>query len=291
MRFDRALTLAVHAVRSPRQGPASLPVLMYHSVSAVDDVRRHAYFVTNTRPEVFEDHLRWLRDAGFRTLAMEDVKAFVAGAELARPSVVLTFDDGFADIADTVAPMLGRHGFTASVFLPTAFIGDSRREFLGRACLTWAEVRDLRAGGIEFGSHTVSHPKLAELGHEHRRRELRESAERMARELGEPPTAFSYPFAFPETDASFVADFRELLRDAGYRVAVTTRIGVVESGDDPLTLRRLPVNSADDLRLFAAKMGGAYGWMRLPQRWTKTIKTAMARRRVGARRAKGARPT
>jgi len=270
--------MAAHALRGPRPVAAALPILMYHSVSSVDDTRRHAYFVTNTRPGVFEDHLRWLRDEGFRTLSLEDARAFIEGATLARPSVVLTFDDGFADVAETVAPMLARYGFTASVFLPTAYIGDARREFLGRPCLTWAEVRDLHAAGIEFGSHTVSHPKLVELDREQRRRELTESAARIRGEIGEMVTMFSYPFAFPEGDGEFVADYRAMLRDTGYRVAVTTRIGSAVSGDDTLLLRRLPINSADDLKLFAAKVSGAYDWMQAPQRLGKRVKAWMARR-------------
>ena len=152
MRFDRALTLAWHTLRGPRRAVEALPMLMYHSVSSRDDTRRHAYFVTNTRPEVFEDHLRWLRDEGFRTASMADALGFVAGTAPAARSVVLTFDDGFADIADTVAPLLARYGFTACVFLPTGYIGEARGTFLGRPSLTWAEVRDLRAAGIEFGS-------------------------------------------------------------------------------------------------------------------------------------------
>lgn len=278
MRFDRAITMAAYALRGPRPVASALPILMYHSVSGTDDTRRHAYFVTNTRPGVFEDHLRWLRDEGFRTLSLEDARTFSEGATLAHPSVVLTFDDGFADIADTVAPLLARYGFSASVFLPTAYIGEPRREFLGRPCLTWAEVRDLHAAGIEFGSHTVSHPKLVELDREQRRRELTESAARIRGELGEAVAAFSYPYAFPEGEEEFIAEYRAMLRDTGYRVAVTTRTGTVAGGDDPLLLRRLPINSADDLKLFAAKVGGAYDWMQAPQRLGKRVKAWMARR-------------
>ena len=49
------------------------------------------------------------------------------------------------------------------MFLPTAFINPERRRFKERECMTWDEVRECRRGGIEFGSHTVNHPKLYEL--------------------------------------------------------------------------------------------------------------------------------
>src|SRR6185369_12183946 len=105
-------------------------------------------------------------------------------------------DDGFRNFHTEAFPVLQKHQFTATVFLPTGFIGDAadvpsgqsrvedngpaenaeaegvlvaplpgsqaspgrgRRSFKGTECLTWEEVRELRNSGIRFGSHTVTH--------------------------------------------------------------------------------------------------------------------------------------
>ncbi len=75
--------------------------------------------------------------------------------------MVITFDDGFADFYTNAFPLLNRYGFSATVYLPTAYIGKSAREFKGVECLTWDQVRALDRAGVEFGSHTVSHPQLS----------------------------------------------------------------------------------------------------------------------------------
>ncbi|MCD4812025.1 polysaccharide deacetylase family protein [bacterium] len=76
---------------------------------------------------------------------------------------VLTFDDGFRDFYTYAYPILKKYSFTATVFLPTGFIGNGQSIFNGKEHLRWDEVREIRFNGIEFGSHTVSHPKLRNL--------------------------------------------------------------------------------------------------------------------------------
>ena len=81
----------------------------------------------------------------------------------ARKPVAITFDDGFQDFYTEAFPVLAQYGFSATMYLPTAFVGNPRRSFKSHPCMTWSEVREAYRAGIEFGSHTVSHPKLVEL--------------------------------------------------------------------------------------------------------------------------------
>ncbi len=178
---------------------------------------------------------------------------------------MVTFDDGYRDFYTQAFPVLKQHGFTATMYLPTAFIGRNPLEFKARECLTWDEVRELNQAGMEFGSHTVNHPKLYELGESQIRKELAESKAVIEQELGERIYSFAYPYAFPSADRAFVAMFVRLLQETGYESNVTTRIGRVRADDDAFTLKRLPMNSADDGALFLAKIRGAYDWMNWPQ--------------------------
>jgi peptidoglycan/xylan/chitin deacetylase (PgdA/CDA1 family) len=138
--------------------------------------------------------------------------------------------------------------------------------------LTWNEVRELRQAGIQFGSHTVNHPRLVELPWREIAEELRESKQELEQQLGEPVTTFAYPFAFPQAKRAFVRDFRRLLAEIGYTCCATTELGRVGLGDDPYRLKRLPANSLDDPGLFRAKLEGCYDWLGLAQAMIKTVK-------------------
>jgi hypothetical protein len=61
------------------------------------------------------------------------------------------------------SPVLSQYGFSATMFLPNAYIGEKPVSFKGKDCLTWEEVRELKQHGVLFGSHTVTHPQLREL--------------------------------------------------------------------------------------------------------------------------------
>jgi len=235
---------------------------MYHSISGDDERGVRSYFRLTTSPARFQEHLRLLADHGFTATSLERALDAPPPGEGRMRNVVLTFDDGYADFLEHAWPTLEAFSFTASVFLPTAFIGETARQtFKGRECLTWPEVRGLSRRGVSFGSHTVSHPALRGLPWPDVRTELRASRDRIEWELGAPVTTFAYPFAFPTNDRDFVSRFCLELRDQGYRANVTTMIGRLSSGDDLLQVKRLPVNDADDRHLFLAKLAGAYDWV------------------------------
>ena len=190
--------------------------------------------------------MRWLRDGGYSVIDLQEaLRRLERGLPDAEPCVVLTFDDGFRDFMSRAWPVLSEFQFTATVFLPTAFIGNSPKAFKGRECLTWSEVRDLHHCGISFGAHTVSHPDLYRLPWTDIRQELRDSRLQIESELQAPVTTFAYPYAFPQEDQDFVNRFRQEVIAQGYCGAVTTMIGRARPGSGAL-LPRLPVNECDD---------------------------------------------
>ena len=186
--------------------------------------------------------------------------------------VALTFDDGFRDFHTAAFPILRKHGFSATMYLPTAFIGDERKTFMARDCLTWSEVLELSKAGVEFGSHTVNHPKLVELDWPEIESELRDSKAEIEQRLSQPCLSFAYPFAFPQADRAFARRFLDLTTSSAYASAVTTAIGRTRAGDNPRQLSRLPANSVDDRVLFEAKLRGAYDWLGMPQSMSKQLR-------------------
>jgi peptidoglycan/xylan/chitin deacetylase (PgdA/CDA1 family) len=234
---------------------------MYHRVTEVDRCAKHPYYCTNTAARVFEEQIRFLRKNGYRAVSVTEAFEAVQSTALDERLVAITFDDGYQDFYTHAFPVLSRYGYSATVFLPTAYIGESSRRFKDAQCLTWNQVKELRRAGVGFGSHTVTHPQLLEVGPDQLRDEIAGSRKEIEQKLGELVTTFSYPFAFPEAYRDFVARLRGALQESGYRDGVSTIIGRVGRTGDPLFLNRLPINSHDDLRFFQAKLEGAYDWL------------------------------
>jgi peptidoglycan/xylan/chitin deacetylase (PgdA/CDA1 family) len=231
---------------------------MYHSVSGEERCTGHPYFRTATDPQVFRAHLQFLHDNGFKVLDLGDPMG--GGSGLGKP-VILTFDDGFLDFYTEAFPLLHRYGFSATVFLPTAYIGDTAKSFNGTQCLTWSQVRELQGAGIHFGSHTVTHPQLKTLTINDIREEVHCSKQTIEEKLGTSVKSFAYPYAFPEADRCFKQRLQVMLEEAGYENGVCTSIGTAGPNPHSFFLKRLPVNSLDDPRLFKAKLEGGYDWL------------------------------
>jgi len=276
MRIDRYLTLGVFRPLK-RAGAVrrslNLPILMYHSISAAEERDVNPYYRVATSPQRFADQMLWLSELGCAGCSLED--ALISNGnkvENGRRPVAITFDDGYRDFYTEAWPRLQNRGFTATMHLPTAFIAERRKSFYGRECLTWNEARELRAHGIRFGSHTVNHPKLHGLPWKMIRSELTGSKECLENELGESIHSFAYPYAFPQEDRRFTETFAALLREADYRTCVTTVVGRMPTGGDPLYLKRLPINSCDDRLLFESKLDGAYDWLGATQNAFRHLK-------------------
>jgi peptidoglycan/xylan/chitin deacetylase (PgdA/CDA1 family) len=275
-RLDRLLTMycvsplrKIGLVRS-----AGIPVLMYHSLSEPENSGRHPYFETAIAPKVFAEQMRFLFHQGYKTISPNEVVQYVrSGTMPSTPCVALTFDDGFEDFYQQAFPILSEFKYTATVYLPTSFIGEERCQFRKGRCLTWTEIKELHSNGVGFGSHTSSHQQLATLTKEQIQVELQASKDAIEDKLGCAVESFSYPYAFPEIDRSFSAMLRDMLIAQGYKNGVTTVIGRAWANSDAFFLPRLPVNSWDDPPLFSAKLDGCYDWLRQLQRFKKHMQS------------------
>lgn len=277
MRLDRLITLGlVHPFRGLRPhhatAPRQLPVLMYHSISEDPEPAFSPYYKVCTSPQRFAEHMQWLAEAGFRGVTLTEGLAWLraSGADdeaITAPGrpVAITFDDGFRDFATTAFPAMQKHGFAATMYLPTAFIGNERQTFKSRECLTWNEVRELADAGMEFGSHTVNHPVLVRLPWAEIEQELRVSKATIEDRLQRRTPSFAYPFAYPQERRDYTTRLTELFRTIGYTNACTTIIGRQQPKDSAFAVKRLPANSCDDRQLLLAKMSGCYDWLRVPQ--------------------------
>ena len=270
-RIDRLATLYwAHPFKRlfGSQRSRCVPILMYHSISENLFGKSHPYYQINTSPEAFAQQMRWLRNNGYRTLNLgEASSALESGADTSK-TVVITFDDGYRDFYTDGFAVMQQCGLSATIFLATDRMG-ARVD--GVPYLAWSEVRELHAAGIQFGSHTVTHPDLRSQGPEQIDYELGYSKEVIEQELGAAVTSFAYPFAFPEEDKRFTSFLEGLLENHGFENGVSTIIGRARLKHNRFFLPRLPVNSWDDAEFLRAKLEGGYDWVHVPQWLNKSI--------------------
>ncbi|HEY6057885.1 MAG TPA: polysaccharide deacetylase family protein [Candidatus Limnocylindrales bacterium] len=248
----------------------SVPILMYHQITPDPDVRFRKYAMT---PGRFALQMRWLAVTGHRTISIDDLLAHRRG-ELPLPArpVLLTFDDGFQDTHDHAIPILHRHGFTAVFYLVTGLVGQHSRWLEEERGVSlplhdWSAARRIEELGFRCGSHSVSHPRLAEVGPSRLANELEESRAMLEDELGRPVLDLAYPHG------SYDERVIEAARTAGYRTACSVRIGSSRPADDVMALHRIPIGGHESFPTFLWRLRTG----RSPREWLRRRTTATRR--------------
>ena len=187
--------------------------LAYHGVADVP-LRQdpHGLFVG---PEDLRRQIAKLREWGYRLVSFGEL-AERASASDAAGLASLTFDDGFEDNLESLAPLLRDEGATATVFVVSGWLGKPHPVAPWSRILSADDLRELRGHGIEVGAHSSTHADLSELPYERCLEELAESKAKLASVLGEDVLVAAYPYGRASADAI------RACRDAGFVSACST---------------------------------------------------------------------
>jgi len=246
-RAGRPVAIPVAPLNPGGVEPASVqtvPIITYHRFGA------KASTMTVT-PSSFEAQMRYLAQNGYTVIPMARLAEFLGGkVALPRKSVVITIDDGYRSTYDIAWPILKKHGFPATVFLYTDFVGASD-------ALTWAQMKEMSASGlIDIQPHSKTHSnltiKLADENdaryRERIRREVEMPVDAIRERLGEPTVTYAFPYG--DVNETVV----EYLRGKGVKMGVTVTPGGNAFFAPPPMLRRTMVYGADDLDVFRGKL-------------------------------------
>ncbi len=214
-------------------------------------------------PQGFKNQLQWLSENGYHCLSSSEFLAHLTGAKPANErSVVITFDDGYADNWVYAFPSLKKFNFRAIIFVVTKFIQPEGKlrptceeggkisdtqsaERASEGFLNWTEIMAMAASGlVEFGSHTHTHRQFDERrAYLNMNEELARSKKEIERRLGQWCGAIAWPWG------QFSQDWVGLLLESGYRLAFTTRVGPNMPKSDPFLIRRFKVSREDTASL------------------------------------------
>jgi peptidoglycan/xylan/chitin deacetylase (PgdA/CDA1 family) len=222
-------------------------VLAYHAIGDCppeDDP--HGLWVT---PSAFERQLAFLAEHR-RVVPLDDV---VAGRiPSGRPAVAITFDDGYRSVLEEGVPLLERFGLPATMFVPTAFLGDRNRWDEPTGCdlpiMDGAALAGLPGRGVAVESHGHAHRLLEHASLAEAEADLAQSRAALHELLGRPPRHLAYPFTTGSAEA------REAARRLGFEAAFS----IDRRDEGPFARGRVPVTPADGGRAFAVKTSGWY---------------------------------
>jgi peptidoglycan/xylan/chitin deacetylase (PgdA/CDA1 family) len=265
MRLKRAIKRAALAAgRLSRPDLSTRRVVFcYHSVHP-----KRPY--ASTTPEAFERHVQWLKEH-CRLVSLVELVTDPGTNHSGKPVVAITFDDGHGDNHSYALPILAKHGVRATFFITAGFVERDPavlhrfQQLLGCGTddvvpLDWAQIRELRASGMDIGSHTYSHPNLAGLSSVEAEDELRTSKALISDRLDDAVDLFAYPFGKPKVH--FTSSTTDVVRATGYRVAVAVTFRGVRDSDPLLNVPRFFADG-DTIAKLEAKIGGVYeliGW-------------------------------
>jgi peptidoglycan/xylan/chitin deacetylase (PgdA/CDA1 family) len=211
------------------EGYQEVPILCYHRFA---DRCESSLCMTTA---LFSEQMRYLKENHYQVISMSDLADFLAYRRaLPAKSVVINLDDGYRSAYEVAYPILKKHGFTATIFIYTDFVGATANS------LTWDQLQKMKADGFEVGSHSVSHCDLTKEKEgedndqymERIRRELFLSKQIIDQKLNQNTAYFAFPYG------DFNHRVLSLCEEAGYKLGLSVKRGGNPFFSDPLVLRR-----------------------------------------------------
>lgn len=225
----RVLRELVHEGRVP------IVVPVFHRVA---DDRANDW--TTSRSE-FREAIAWLQE-NFDLISLEEVQRRIASGRNDRPSVSITFDDGYAVNCDYALPLLVDNAIPCTYFVSSGPVLERTSFEHDRAMgnhfdpNTVAQLRELAEAGIEIGAHTRTHVDLGRVCDADRLiDELVTARDDLQDALGQPIRYFAFPFGM---HANLSTAAFQLAREVGYTGVCSAYGGYNAPGDDAFHIQR-----------------------------------------------------
>ena len=209
-----------------------IPVLYYHSVNKNADNE-----VTIT-PSSLEEQLNYINDNNYVTITMKELYEHLKNKKpIPEKSILITFDDGYMNNYTEAFPILKKLNMKATIFC----VGNSLD---GSYYLSEEAIKEMSDYGIDIQCHTVNHVHLNTLSYNEQLSELKRSKEILEKITGREILSVAYPFG------DYNSDTIKAVKEAGYKLAFTTNLGLADRDDNIYELDRIYISSNYDMDTF-----------------------------------------
>lgn len=241
---ESKLTRSVNVVKrgskniSTKQN-SGLPVLMYHffyDKNTGDTGKDGNYMEIHD----FEEQLKYLTENNYYFPTWEEVKNYIDGKScLPAHSIVITVDDGDKTFFDLAVPIIEKYDVKVTSFVVTSWIEDSNylKQFDSNKIIFESHSHDMHRSGTDGKGRFLS------LSHDEAYSDVTTSQSFIGSSK-----VFCYPFGHYNDSCV------QVLKDAGYNLAFTTKYGRVRPGDKPYELSRIRMSKGDSLKTFITKV-------------------------------------
>ena len=235
-----------HLRRLSAEGRAPVTILFYHRVA---DDGANEWTVSN---RMFERQIGWLRKR-FELISLQTAQRRLLRGANDRPSVCITFDDGYADNCRAAVPLLVKHRIPCTYFvtLQNVLEGQPFRHDLAKGHdladeqevpqpNSLEQLRAMASAGIEIGAHTYSHPDLGCVTDRRvLHREVVEAGRELQQAIGRPVRYFAFPIG---QHVNLNREAFQMAYEAGYEAVCSAYGGFNFPGDDAFHLQRVPAD-------------------------------------------------
>jgi len=245
-------------------------ILAYHRILPDELAKLRSPLAVSTVQ--FDKQINYLINKGWRCLTLSEYYyAYLVNHKKPERVFVITFDDGYRDNYYYAFPILKKFDIRATIFLVTDLLTTFKSLYLSDQpiqsdtsdidySITLEQLKEMSDYGIEFGSHTLTHPRLDAIGLFEAEREIKESGKHLEHYLNREVKTFCYPYgALNDTVI-------ELVLKSGYLCAVVTpsRFGINETN---FTLHRSGIYHSDSLLKFIIKSTKFFNNIRKTRIW------------------------
>ena len=227
-----------------------LPVLLYHHVGRP---KLGAFPELTIEPGQFAQQMQWLDENGYVPITtLEWLCWCESAAPIPAKPILITFDDAYDDLTTYAFPVLRERKFKATVFVPTAYLGqsniwDQRRGSPSIALMNAETIREWAAKSIEFGGHSRTHLELDNIDTTTLDDEIAGNREDLEKIIDAPVVAFAYPYGNHNPEVRKATG-------RSFRLAFTTEDGMNTLGTDLLRLHRTMVKPGQSMVDFASRV-------------------------------------
>lgn len=212
-------------------------LLCYHSIT--EDSWRFSISLDTLKKQV--DYLLTIRNP----ITLDDLALYLDGKkEIDKPSFIMTFDDGYKNIFQTI-PYFKEKNINPTLFILSDPDHANRAELENQLpFLSINEIKTLKKAGWNIAVHSATHADFGKLTDTDKKNEIMNSKQSLVKEFGFPLLYFSYP------KGRYSDEIVKVVKDSGYTLAVSMDDGLINKETNRYAIPRIGVDATHDFDEF-----------------------------------------